>query len=163
MKEILHDLEITPGVSVATQLRSALFYRDPRAALAWLESAFGFELSMLLEDADGGIAHSQMKLGDGLIMVGTEWTALHQSPASLDGRNTQTISILIDEDIDAHCERARKAGAVIAAEPETQFYGDRTYRCHDPEGHIWNVSQTVKAVSREEAEAATGLKITGWM
>ena len=51
---------------------------------------------------------------------------------------------------------------MIIAEPEDQFYGDRSYRCLDPEGHVWTIAQTVKAVTREEAEAATGLKITGW-
>ena len=144
-------------------LRSALFYRDPRAALAWLEAAFGFELFMLLETADGEIVHSEMRFGDGAIMVGSEWSADHQSPVSVAGRNTQAIDIHVDTDIAAHCERARSAGAEIIAEPQTQFYGDRTYRCRDPEGHIWTISQTVEAVSREEAEAASGLKITGWM
>ena len=144
-------------------LRSALFYRDPRAALAWLEAAFGFELFMLLETADGEVAHSEMRFGDGVIMVGSEWSAKHQSPASVDGRNTQTLDIHIDADIDAHCERARSVGAEVIVEPETQFYGDRTYRCRDPEGHIWTISQTIAAVSREEAEAASGLKITGWI
>ena len=47
--------------------------------------------------------------------------------------------------------------------PADQFYGDRTYRCRDPEGHIWTVGQNVTTVSREEAEAASGLKITGWL
>ncbi len=51
---------------------------------------------------------------------------------------------------------------MITAEPETQFYGDRSYRCRDPEGHMWTISQTVVAVSREDAETASGLKITGW-
>jgi uncharacterized glyoxalase superfamily protein PhnB len=143
-------------------LRSAVFYRDPRAALAWLTRAFDFELVMLLEDAEGNVAHSQMAYGDSRLMVGSEWSADHQSPTSVGGRNTQTVHIEIDEDVDAHCERARAAGAVIMAEPETQFYGARTYRCRDPEGHIWTVSQAVRQVSREEAEAATGLKITGW-
>jgi uncharacterized glyoxalase superfamily protein PhnB len=142
--------------------RSALFYQDPRAALAWLEKAFGFELSMLLEDAEGNVANSQMTFGDGVVMIGQEWSADHRSPKSLGGRNTQTVSIEIDADLDAHCERARQAGAEILAEPETQFYGDRTYRCRDPEGHIWTVSRTVRYVTREEAEAASGLKITGW-
>lgn len=143
-------------------LRSALFYQDPKAAIAWLEAAFGFELSMLLEDADGNVAHSQLSFGDSYVMVGSEWSENHQSPKSVGGRNTQTVSIQIDQDLDAHYERARAAGAEIIAAPETQFYGDRTYRCRDLEGHIWTVSQTVKAVTREEAEAATGLKITGW-
>ncbi|MCI3131376.1 VOC family protein [Phenylobacterium aquaticum] len=143
-------------------LTAAVFYRDPRAALDWLAKAFDFELAMLLEDAEGNVAHSQMAFGDSRVMVGSEWSADHQSPASLGGRNTQTVHIEIDEDVDAHCARARAAGAVILEEPETQFYGSRTYRCLDPEGHIWTIAQPVRAVSREEAEAVTGLKITGW-
>lgn len=143
--------------------RSALFYQDPRAALAWLEKAFDFELSMLLEDAEGNVVHSQMSFGDGYVMIGQEWSEDHKSPSSVGGKNTQTVSIEIETDVDAHFERAKAAGAEIIAEPETQFYGDRTYRCRDPEGHIWTVSQTVKSVSREEAEAASGLKITGWI
>ena len=143
--------------------RSALFYQDPKAALAWLEKVFGFELSMLLEDAQGNLVHSQMAFGNGYVMIGQEWSADHKSPRSVGGKNTQTVSIEIESDIDAHFERAKAAGAVIDAAPETQFYGDRTYRCRDPEGHIWTVSQTVKTVSREEAEAASGLKITGWL
>ncbi len=142
--------------------RSALFYQDPKAALAWLEEAFGFELVMLLEDADGNVAHSQMEFGDSYVMIGQEWSADHKSPKSVGGKNTQTVHVQIEGDVDAHFARAKAAGAEIMAEPETQFYGDRTYRCRDPEGHIWTVSQTVANVSREDAEAASGLKITGW-
>lgn len=143
--------------------RSALFYQDPKTALAWLEKAFGLELVMLLEDDQGTLVHSQMSFGDSYVMIGQEWSEDHKSPKSVGGKNTQTVNMQIDTDIDAHFERAKAAGAVIDAEPETQFYGDRTYRCRDPEGHIWTVSQTVAQVSREEAEAATGLKITGWV
>jgi uncharacterized glyoxalase superfamily protein PhnB len=144
-------------------LMSAICYQDPRAALAWLEKAFGFELSMLIEDGQGGLAHSEMRFGDAVIMVGNEWSADHKSPKSIGGKNTQTVHIQIVTDVDAHCERARAAGAEILMAPETQFYGDRTYRCRDPEGHIWTVAQTVQAVTREEAEEASGLKITGWV
>ena len=144
-------------------LISALVYRDPRAALAWLEKAFGFETVMLIEDPSGAVVHSEMRFGDTLVMVGQEWDEQHKSPASLGAKNTQSLHIHIDTDIGAHFERAKAAGAEVYAEPETQFYGDRTYRCRDPEGHIWTVGQTVAAVSREEAEAATGLKITGWV
>jgi len=143
-------------------LSSGICYRDPRAAIAFLQAAFGFELTMLIEEEGGEIAHSQLSLGDGLIMVGREWSDDTKSPASLGGKTTQTVHIHIESDIDAHCERAKAAGAEVFAEPETQFYGDRTYRCRDPEGHIWTVAQTVVAVTREQAEAETGLKITGW-
>lgn len=143
-------------------LTSAICYRDPKAALAFLEAAFGFELVMLIEDGEGNLAHSQMRFGEAMVMVGNEWSENHKSPASIGGKNTQTVHIQIEGGVDAHCARARAAGFEILAEPEDQFYGDRTYRCRDPEGHIWTIAETVRTVGREEAEAASGLKITGW-
>lgn len=143
-------------------LTSALVYRDPRAAIAWLTTAFDFELVMLIEDADGHVAHAEMHHGNSAVMIGSEWSDAHRSPASLDGVNTQSLHLHIDTDVDAHCDKARHAGATIQEEPQDQFYGHRTYRCRDPEGHLWTVAQVVKSVSREEAEIASGLKITGW-
>jgi uncharacterized glyoxalase superfamily protein PhnB len=142
---------------------SALFYQDPKAALAFLEKAFGFETVMLITDKDGDLVHSEMGYGDGLIMVGTEWDANRQSPRSLGGKTTQNVHVQLTTDIDTHCEAARAAGAVIEAEPEDQFYGDRTYRAKDPEGHVWTFAQSKAFVSREEAERASGLKIEGWV
>ena len=144
-------------------LTPAITYQDPRAALAWLERAFGFETAMLIEDADGNLVHSEMRHGDHLIMVGHEWSADHKSPKSLGGKVTQTVHVAIASDVDAHCARARAAGAEIVMEPENQFYGARTYRCRDPEGHIWTIAQFVEEVSREEAAERSGLKITGWV
>lgn len=144
-------------------LMSAVVYRDPKAALKFLEAAFGFELFMLIEDDQGVLVHSEMRFGNAAIMVGHEWNEDYRSPVSTGGKVTQSVAISIDTDIHAHCEQARAAGMQILAEPELQFYGDSTYRCRDPEGHIWTVSQTVNAVSREAAEAASGLKITGWV
>ncbi|HWW27240.1 MAG TPA: VOC family protein [Caulobacter sp.] len=144
-------------------LTSALCYRDPKAALKFLEAAFGFELVMLIEDSDGALAHAEMSFGDSLVMIGNEWTEKHKSPASIDGFNTQTVHIHLDGDIDAHCERARAAGAEILMEPADQFYGDRTYRCRDLEGHFWTVGAPVRTVSVEQAEAESGLKVVkGW-
>jgi uncharacterized glyoxalase superfamily protein PhnB len=124
----------------------ALFYKDPRAALAFLQKAFGFEPDMLIEDETGALVHSQMSFGNGKVMVGTEWSETHRSPASLDGRNSQTTHIYLNESVDAHCARAEAAGAKILARPETQFYGDRTYRAADPEGHMWTFSEPVTVV-----------------
>ena len=142
---------------------SAVFYRDPRAALDWLEKAFGFERSMVITDKDGRLAHSEMKFGDGYLMVGSEWADFVASPASVGGKNTQSIHVQLQDGIDTHCERARAAGAAILMEPADQFYGDRIYRARDLEGHVWNFAQTVRHVTREEAERASGLKIEGWV
>ena len=140
-------------------LAAALFYRDPWAALVWLEQAFGFERAMVISDAEGGLAHSQMTFGNGYIMVGSEWTDYTVSPLGVGGKNTQFLHVHLDDGIDAHCACAREAGAEILQEPEEQFYGDRTYRARDPEGHVWTFAQNVRPFSVEESERATGLKI----
>jgi uncharacterized glyoxalase superfamily protein PhnB len=140
----------------------ALFYKDAFAALDFLEKAFGFERTMVITDAQGNLGHSQMRFGDGYLMIGAEWTDRVASPASTGGKCTQTVHVHLTEDIDAHCARARKAGATIVQEPTDQFYGDRTYRACDPEGHMWTFAQNKRTVSREEAEKASGLKIAGW-
>jgi len=141
-----------------TVFTSALCYKDPEAALAWLERAFGFEPAMIIRDGAGKIAHSEMRMGDGLIMIGSEWNEATRSPASVGGKTTQTVHVHLTEDIDAHCARAGAAGATILMAPETQFYGDRTYRAADLEGHIWTFGQTVAAVTPEQWDAASGLK-----
>jgi uncharacterized glyoxalase superfamily protein PhnB len=143
------------------------FYRDARASLTWLQKAFGFEPTMVIENTGGSIRAHLAYDGD-LMAIGSEWTdapsvrPTHKSPSSVGGANTQSLHVQLERDLDAHCERARAAGAVIAQEPEDQFYGDRTYRAVDPEGHVWSFAMHVRDVSREEAEQALGQKIEGW-
>ncbi len=127
------------------RISSSLFYEDAAAAIDWLVRAFGFEVQERVEDEQGRIVHSQLVMDGGLIMVGQ--TGLQpdreyqQSPRRLDGVNTQSLAVFVD-DADAHCERARAAGAEITMEPATQDYGegywvDRTYGARDLEGHHW--------------------------
>lgn len=145
---------------------ASVHYQNPKAALDWLERAFGFELTMLIESPDDDrMLHAEMTYGGrGRVMVGGEWDERIRSPQSANGINTQAIHVDVEKDIDAHCEQARAAGAVVVQEPEDQFYGARTYRALDPEGHIWTFAQFVRNVSREEAEKAIGVKIhaTRW-
>jgi uncharacterized glyoxalase superfamily protein PhnB len=142
---------------------SSVIYRDPRAALVWLERAFGFEISMAIDPPPDQptMGHYEMSCaGAGRIMIGAEWADWTRSPASTGGANTQLVSVRLPDGIDEHCERARAAGAVIAQEPTDQFYGDRTYRAFDPEGHCWSFGMRVRDVSKAEAEAAIGQPIT---
>lgn len=149
----------------SSPLTPTAFYRDPKAALQWLERAFGFEVSTLLTDAEGNIAHAEMAYRGANIGVAGEWTvgrtdvpARALSPSSIGDVVTQFVWVEVDGDIDAHCDRAKAAGARIIEEPKDQFYGARTYRALDLEGHVWNFRQAVREVSQDEMEAATGLK-----
>ena len=144
---------------------STAFYKDPIAAMRWLEQAFGFETTTLVTDSDGKVGHAEMSFRGAPVGIGAEWGgdmlggAQMKSPANLQGCGTQFIRVALDKGLDAHCARARAAGARITAEPQDQFYGARTYRAMDPEGHVWNFSQEVRVVSGEEMEAVSGLKV----
>ena len=134
-----------------SRISSSLVYRDASTAIDWLCKAFGFEVRLKVEGEGGRIEHSELELGGGLIMVGDSRRAdrPHQkSPKELGGANTQVMFAYVD-DVDAHCERARKAGATIAKEPTTTDYGedywsDRSYEAVDLEGHHWYFAQRIR-------------------
>ncbi|MGH7023413.1 MAG: VOC family protein [Caulobacteraceae bacterium] len=140
-------------------MSSGVYYRDPLAALKWLEQAFGFETTMVVENADGSIGHCEMRFGEGLIFVGREWDERYRSPASMGGVNTQSLHFNLESGVDAHFERARAAGAVVLREPADQFYGDRSYMVMDPEGHMWSFSQTIEAMSYDDMAKRGGVKV----
>ncbi|HTX48866.1 MAG TPA: VOC family protein [Caulobacteraceae bacterium] len=137
-----------------------IFYRDARAALDFLERAFGFETRMVVDDGQGGVIHSESVFEGHVVMVsGPPPAPKYASPLDLGGRRTGSIHVQLKDGIDALCERARAAGATIEREPADQPYGDRVFTCFDPEGHAWSFGQEVEALSAEEMAAATGRKI----
>jgi uncharacterized glyoxalase superfamily protein PhnB len=140
-----------------TTFGSAIIYKDPAAALDWLEKAFGFDTTMRITDETGKLVHSEMEFGNGYIMVGDEWAENMKAPGSIGGANTQRLSVHIDSDVDAHCERARSAGARISMEPADQPYGARDYLAIDPEGHEWDFSQPKQAAPGEMERS--GMKV----
>jgi uncharacterized glyoxalase superfamily protein PhnB len=144
---------------------ACVFYKDPIAAMRWLEAAFGFETTVLVTDAEGKVGHAEMSFRDSPVGIGGEFGGPllgggeMKSPLNLGGAGTQFMRVQLGDGLDEHCERARAAGARITAEPETQFYGARTYRALDPEGHVWNFSHEVEVVSGEEMERRSGLTV----
>ena len=134
------------------RIAPAVFYDDAAAAIDWLARAFGFAVQEKVEDDRGRVVHSQLVLGGGLVMVGQAGLSPDRpylrSPRAVGGANTQALAVFVD-DADAHCERARAAGAAITTEPDTQDYGedywtDRTYQARDIEGHHWWFMQRLR-------------------
>lgn len=132
------------------RISAALTYQEPAKAIDWLCRAFGFEVRIRVEGADGSIEHSELVYAEGVVMVAgpRQRFPYRCSPRSLGGANTQNLLVYVD-DADAHCARARDAGASIVSPPTNIDYGeayweDRGYEVEDLEGHHWWFVQRVR-------------------
>jgi uncharacterized glyoxalase superfamily protein PhnB len=122
-------------------------YEDAAHAVDWLQRAFGFEENRDARHEDGGtITHAELELDGATIYVSTpegyasprrlrEESEIarraYDNPWVIDGHFVEV------DGVDAHCERARAAGASILRELEEPGIGFRIYTAEDPEGHRW--------------------------
>jgi uncharacterized glyoxalase superfamily protein PhnB len=118
----------------------AMRYRNAPAAIEWLCAAFSFEKHLVCPGENGTIAHAELTLGNGMMMLGSvrdnEFSKLVKQPDELEGFETQCAYVIV-KDADAHYTRAVAAGAKIVREIEDASYGGRGYSCRDLEGHLW--------------------------
>jgi len=112
-----------------------LRYTDAPAAIEWLGEAFGFEPRQVVDGPDGTIAHAELQLGPGMIMLGSDKDDGVDPFGSRAG--TGWVYVVI-EDPDSHYERAKAAGAEILMELTDTDYGSRDYSARDPEGNVWS-------------------------
>jgi len=112
-------------------------YRDVRAGIDFLESAFGFR-PVQVDEVDGAIVHAELAYGDGLVMIGPAQDSV-----------TPGWCYVAVEDADAHYEQAKAAGAEITRQIEDQSYGSRDYSARDPEGNTWSFGTYRPALSGE--------------
>ena len=137
-----------------------LSYEDAGAAADWLVEAFGFEERLRFTEDGGKVSHVELRLGDGVVMLGNPGPDYrspkrHREECEAAARWSR-VPYVVDgvlayvDDVDAHFERARRAGATILSEPEEQPHGDRHYRAEDVEGHRWMFAQHVRDVPPEE-------------
>ena len=112
-----------------------LLYEDVDAALTFLSQAFGFKEVLRYTGEEGYVNHAEMRMGDGKIYLGDPGEQ-YRNPKTL-GNETVGIYVLVD-DVDAHFERAKAAGAEIVREPYDTDYESREYTARDPEGNFWS-------------------------
>jgi uncharacterized glyoxalase superfamily protein PhnB len=119
-----------------------LTYRDVEAALDQLEAAFGFERVVYQRDDDGRVALAAVTHGEGLVPIQPD------DPEHLHGSHIgQAWTYVVVPDADAHCERARAAGATILSEPHDAGDGLRGYTAADLDGNVWTFGTTQLARS----------------
>jgi uncharacterized glyoxalase superfamily protein PhnB len=111
----------------------SLRYRDARAAIDFLQRAFGFEPLHVYDDDKGGVAHAEMRAGKGIVMFGDSTGSDRWG----DHIGHGWVYVAVPE-VDELFARARDAGAEIVMEPTDQDYGSRDFAARDPEGNLWN-------------------------
>jgi PhnB protein len=123
-----------------------LTYENGPAAMDWLAKVFGFQELTRMIGSDGLLAHGEMAVGDGLIMLATA-TPAYESPKRhrehcAQAQAWSAVPYIIDgvlvyvDNVDQHYAQAVSAGAAILSELEDAGPG-RRYRAEDPEGHRW--------------------------
>jgi len=118
-----------------------VIYQDLPAAIEWLTRTFGFTEHYRYGDPVSG---AQMHLGNAWIMV-TQTKPGYSTPAQL-GYGTQMLTIFV-EDVEAHFERTKAAGARIVEALNETVYGELQYGVEDLDGHRWLFSRHARDVN----------------
>ena len=120
------------------QVTPYLLYEDGEAAIEFLTNSFGFREVDRQVGAAGGL-HAELEVGSGggRVYLGQPPSG-YRNPGEVG--STSMTYVLVD-DVDAHCERARSAGATITEELNDLPFGHRRYSCADPQGHEWSFAK----------------------
>ena len=108
-------------------------YRDAKAAIGWLKDTLGFEELSVMEGEGGTIEHAELVIADNVIMLGSSHSQTEDR-----FETSRCVTYIVIEEVDAHYEHARSAGAKVEMEPTDQSYGSRDYAVSDPEGNVWS-------------------------
>jgi uncharacterized glyoxalase superfamily protein PhnB len=110
-------------------------YPDPRAAIGWLERAFGARATAVHPpDPAEPLVHAEVQVGRGLVMLND---AMRDDGSPFALGDPVLVYVVVD-DPDALHDRAVAAGAEIVRGLEDQDYGSRDFAARDPAGNVWS-------------------------
>ena len=135
----------------ANSITPLLAVKDADAALAWYTKVFdAVEILRLRDPQSGAVAHAELHIGEGRIMIASEHPDYNRSPTTLKG--SSVILHIYVPNADEVVVRAVKEGAKLIFPVRDQFYGERSGRFEDPFGHIWIVSTLVREIPPGEMQ-----------
>ncbi|CDP50084.1 VOC family protein [Paradevosia shaoguanensis] len=116
-----------------------LIYEDAPKMIDWLCDTFGFTPRAVYPDDKGGVAHAELTLGDGMIMLGSpkdnEFNQVQSTPKAL--RGVMQSPYLVVEDAQAVFDKVALTGGMIVGELRRDTESGDTFICYDPEGYLW--------------------------
>jgi PhnB protein len=110
--------------------------RDPRGLIGFIEKGIGGKLSFEQSGPDGRLAHAEVRIADGLVMIGEASSGRDAFPSMLN---------LYVDDSDAAYHRAMSAGAASVREPRNTPAGLRRGGVRDSWGNEWWFSSPIKS------------------
>jgi PhnB protein len=126
-----------------------LIVADGAAAVAFYEKVFGAKQRLKLVRPDGKLGHTELEIGDSVVMLADEYPEHHALAPGHFGGSPVTLHLYV-EDVDAVVAKAIAAGGKETRPVENQFYGDRSGSFVDPTGHVWHVATRVEDVPPDE-------------
>lgn len=128
------------------QIIPQLSVRDVDRYIEFLRDAFGFEVASEWRDpSDADHVNIEMALDGALVGIGR--ASADRTEAKDPGAPAIGMYVVVD-DVEAHHERARAAGANINFPPADQPWGHRMYGAVDPEGHEWGFAAPIAQAPR---------------
>lgn len=131
---------IPHGVSAVMPM---LLCRDVSAEIDFCISSFDAIDLLRRPGPDGKVVHAALTISGAMIMLECEWPTLSSRPPQVDGSSPVIIYVYVNN-VDSAVEKALAAGAIILLPAKDQFWGDRTARIMDPEGHVWTISSRIE-------------------
>ena len=120
-----------------------LRYNDARRAIRWLGATFGFVELFSVPESGPFVRHARLEFGTNQIMLGSVRPDDGMTSPQVAGVATQALCVYVD-DVTAHFERARAAGAAVTNPPQDNGFGAREYHVRDLEGHPWVFSERLE-------------------
>ena len=136
---------MSDSIHTPSTLIPSMRYRDAHAAMDWLSRVLGFTRQAVYEGPGNTVAHAQLTLGGGMVMLGSadnpsKMAEYLTTPAGADGRSTSPVYVVVP-DCEPVYARARAAGAQIVQPLATMEYGGKAFTLRDPEGYLWSVGE----------------------
>ena len=135
-----------PGKSWVTPY---LTVKDAEKSIAWYQNAFGFEKTFAMPGPDGKNAFAWVSWGE------STGIGLSRVP-DLEQRGNGVVFMVYvpkEMDMDAYYADVQKNGVAIVEPLKDQYWGDRSFTVHDPDGYVIIPTRVVRQVNMEEALA----------
>src|SRR5215210_5158117 len=136
------------GVSAVMPM---LVCQDVSAEINFCKTTFNAMELLRRPGPDGKAAHAALTINRAMIILECEWPTLSSRSPQADGSSPVIIYVYV-EDVDSTIEKAVTAGAKILLPAKDQFWGDRTGRIMDLQGHVWTISSRIEETTSSERE-----------